>query len=88
MFPWKRGLGLLFVTAGWALLSAKPAQAAYIDPNTGGMLFQALAAFFALISGMFLVFSSRLRMVAARLWRRVRERRAAGAEGSAEPSSD
>lgn len=88
MFPWKRTLAILAVAVGWALLAAQPAQAAYIDPNTGGMLFQALAAFFALISGMLLVFSSRLRMAAARLWRRVRERRAGGPEGSAESPGD
>jgi hypothetical protein len=33
----------------------------YIDPNTGGMLFQILAALFALISGAILFFSGKIR---------------------------
>lgn len=36
-------------------------QAAYIDPNTGGMLFQILAVLFGVISGMFLFFSGRIK---------------------------
>lgn len=45
----------------------------YIDPNTGGMLFQILAAAFAVISGMILFFSGRIRMFFARMRRRFRE---------------
>lgn len=41
----------------------------YIDPNTGGMLFQALAAGFLAITGFFLVFSGRIRAGIARLRR-------------------
>ena len=41
----------------------------YIDPNTGGMLFQVLAAAFVVISGFILVFSSKIRMFFARLKR-------------------
>ena len=41
----------------------------YIDPNTGGMLFQVLAAFLAVFSGIALVFSSRIRAFVARLRR-------------------
>ena len=33
--------------------------AAYIDPNTGGMLFQILAVLFGVISGAFLLFSGK-----------------------------
>lgn len=33
----------------------------YLDPNTGGMLFQMLAAGFATISGFILVFSRRIK---------------------------
>jgi hypothetical protein len=47
----------------------------YIDPNTGGMLFQILAVVFGLISGIVLLFSGRLKMIAARLMRQIRERR-------------
>lgn len=45
----------------------------YIDPNTGGMLFQILAALFALISGAILFFSGKIRMFFAQLRRRFRE---------------
>jgi hypothetical protein len=45
----------------------------YIDPNTGGMIFQILAALFALISGAILFFSGKIRMFFAQLRRRFRE---------------
>jgi len=45
----------------------------YIDPNTGGMLFQVLAALFAVLSGAILFFSGRIRMFFAQLQRRIRE---------------
>ncbi len=45
----------------------------YIDPNTGGVLFQALAAAFAVVSGVLLVFSGRIRGLFARLRRRMRK---------------
>lgn len=44
----------------------------YIDPNTGGMLFQTLAVLFGLFSGIILFFSGRIRMMAARIVRRMR----------------
>lgn len=47
----------------------------YIDPNTGGMLFQILAIVFGLISGVVLFFSGRIRMAFARLKRYIREHR-------------
>jgi hypothetical protein len=45
----------------------------YIDPNTGGMLFQVLAVVFAALSGLVLFFSGKIRMFFARLRRQVRE---------------
>lgn len=45
----------------------------YIDPNTGGVLFQALALGFAAISGGILIFSSRIKMYWAKLRRKSRE---------------
>jgi hypothetical protein len=45
----------------------------YIDPNTGGQIFQVLAVIFAAISGMVLVFSSKIRMFWSKLKRRFRE---------------
>jgi len=47
---------------------------AYIDPNTGGMLFQILAASLAAISGLLLLFSRQIRMFFSRVKRAVRER--------------
>jgi hypothetical protein len=44
----------------------------YIDPNTGGMLFQILAAGFALLSGVVLIFARQIRMAFSRLKRALR----------------
>lgn len=45
----------------------------YIDPTSGGLIFQVLAVFFGLISGTVLVFSSRIKMELAKLRRRFRK---------------
>jgi hypothetical protein len=45
----------------------------YIDPNTGGVLFQALAAAFAVVSVLLLSFSGRIRQSIAQLRRRMRK---------------
>jgi len=45
----------------------------YIDPNSGGILFQALAAAFVAVSGVVLVFSGRIRSYFAQLRRKSRE---------------
>jgi hypothetical protein len=45
----------------------------YIDPNTGGILFQALAAVFVLFSGVLLTFSSKIRAGIAKLRRKNRD---------------
>jgi hypothetical protein len=55
-----------------ALATTRPAYAAYIDPNTGGMVFQLLAVIFSVVSGLVLLFSSRIRMAFFRLKRRVK----------------
>jgi len=39
---------------------------AYVDPSTGGLLFQALALAFASISGVLFLFSRQIRATAAR----------------------
>lgn len=44
----------------------------YIDPNVGGMLFQALAVVFTAVTGLVFVFSRRIRSGVARLRRRFR----------------
>ena len=45
----------------------------YIDPNTGGILFQALAGLFALLSGVLFFFSRNIRQWFARMRRRGRK---------------
>jgi hypothetical protein len=45
----------------------------YIDPSTGGMLFQVLAVAFGVISGTVLLFSSRIKMGIAKLRRSFRK---------------
>jgi len=51
------------------LVSVQPAYASYIDPNTGGMLFQVLAVIFGVLSGIILIFSSRIKMLVFRILR-------------------
>jgi|GEM_PF-916500 len=43
------------------VFASRSTLAAYIDPNTGGMLFQILAVLFGVISGLFLFFSGRIK---------------------------
>lgn len=45
----------------------------YIDPNTGGILFQALAGLFAIGSGVLFFFSRNIREFLARMRRRARK---------------
>jgi uncharacterized iron-regulated membrane protein len=45
----------------------------YIDPNTGGILFQALAGLLAVFSGVLLVFSKNIRQWIARIRRSTRK---------------
>lgn len=45
----------------------------YIDPNTGGVLAQALIAIFAVFSGVFLMFSSKIKAGIAKLRRKNRD---------------
>jgi len=47
---------------------------AYVDPGTGGMLFQILAALFAVLSGVIFFFSRQIKTMAARVQRYVGER--------------
>ena len=48
------------IIAGFLMI--RVALGGYIDPNTGGMLFQALAGAFAIVSGAVLVFAGRIKM--------------------------
>jgi hypothetical protein len=47
------------------------APAAYIDPNTGGMLFQLLAVLFGVISGVLLLLSGRIKGAFYKIRRRM-----------------
>ena len=58
----------------------------YIDPNTGGMLFQVLAVMFGVISGTVLIFSSRIKMGLSKLRRSIRER--SGQDETIESAAD
>ena len=60
--------GILFLVAAPRLI------AGYIDPNTGGMLFQIFVAIFALGSAIILFFSRQVREAFARVARFFRER--------------
>jgi len=46
----------------------------YIDPNSGGMLFQILVVIFGVLSGTVLMFSSRIKMGIAKLRRTLRKK--------------
>jgi hypothetical protein len=61
-------LALAWVFA-FAFIAARSAHAGYIDPNTGGMLFQVLAVAFGLFSTIIFIFSSRIKMLFYRLRR-------------------
>ena len=45
----------------------------YIDPNTGGIVFQVLVAAFVFISGGLMVFSGKIRQAIAKMRRAKRE---------------
>ena len=53
-------------------LGAPASGLAYIDPSTGGMLFQILAVIFAFFSGFVFFFSRQIKIFFARLQRRMR----------------
>ena len=58
----------------------------YIDPNTGGILFQTLAVLFGVFSGVVLLFSSKIKMGIAKLRRAMRKE--SEETDSPEPKSD
>lgn len=57
------------------LFAARRLATGYIDPNSGGLVFQILAVLFGLISGVLLFFSSQIRRLFSRVMRFIRERR-------------
>jgi hypothetical protein len=64
-------LRALLVTMILIVATPLPSMA-YIDPNTGGMLFQILAAVFGSLSVIVLVFSRQIRSLVARIGRAFR----------------
>ena len=72
----KRFIGTTLFLLSFFLLtgvtSAFAAPVGYIDPNTGGMLFQVLAVAFATMSGFVFMFAGRIKMYFARLKRSFR----------------
>jgi hypothetical protein len=65
-------LKALVLVAVWNIVDVARVPLAYIDPNTGGMIFQVLAIAFTFMSGILLFFSARIRMAFARFARRMR----------------
>lgn len=57
------------------LFHSLQAPAAYIDPNTGGMLFQILAVLFATFSGMVFFFSRQIKTFFAKIGRAFRKQK-------------
>ena len=62
----------LFALVGVSSVFAAPP--AYIDPNTGGMLAQALIVVLGMLTGVWFFFSSRIKMAFNRLMRSFREK--------------
>ena len=69
----KKKIPTLFLVVFAVGLIPQKASAAYIDPNTGGMLFQLLAAAFGILSGLVLIFSSRIKSAVYRVLRNIRK---------------
>lgn len=70
------------------LIIGKRLLMAYIDPNSGGMIFQALAIGLGLLSGFFLFFSGQIRSFWARLRRHQREGGESASDASIEDSGE
>ena len=57
------------IKVGVLLVIGRRLVLSYIDPNTGGMLFQVLAVLFGLLSGLLFFFSGRIKMLIAKFKR-------------------
>jgi uncharacterized YccA/Bax inhibitor family protein len=58
----------------------------YIDPNSGGLIFQVLLIMFGVISGAVLIFSSKIKMGVSKIRRSLREKY--GKHGQSHPNPD
>lgn len=59
----------------------------YIDPQFGGLLSQALIVIFGVVSGVVLLFSSRIKMGIAKLRRRLRNKSEGDSPSDSSPDS-
>ncbi len=66
--------GVVVFLVGTFFISPPAEAGGYLDPNTGGLVFQLLAASFAFLSGLILIFARRIRMTIARVRRTMRDR--------------
>ncbi len=76
-------LSAMYMASVISLTVVSTAHAAYIDPNTGGMLFQVLAVLFGLFSGIILLFSSQVKKVFYSLTRKLRGSKSEPAQDNA-----
>lgn len=70
---------LFILGSSLTILKSPPLDSlAYIDPSSGGLLFQLLALLFAIFSGGILFFSRQIKSTIARLRRFLKERSSRG----------
>ena len=60
----------------------------YIDPNSGGLIFQLLIVIFGVFSASVLLFSSKIKMGVAKLRRAIRQRNDEDDASEIEPDSE
>ena len=65
-------ISILFSVAIANMANLSMVNLAYIDPNTGGMLFQILAVLFGVVSGALLLFSGKIKGFYYRIRRKAR----------------
>jgi ABC-type transport system involved in multi-copper enzyme maturation permease subunit len=65
-----RLIGTALLVLGWLLITQRVAYAGYIDPNTGGIIFAALAGAFSIVSGLVMIGAGRIRHFWAKLRRK------------------
>lgn len=78
----------LYVPLLLGLFDMQSVQPAYINPNTGGMLFQMLVVLFGVFSGIQLFFSGRIKQAIYRARRFLREARSDDEAGSKSEGND
>jgi len=69
----KTKIQILVITVFLLFFFPQKVSAAYIDPNTGGMLFQLLATIFGVLTSVILIFSSHIKRFLNKVARNIRE---------------